>query len=356
MASLLAAWGMIPLAILVSVIPVGMLVDKTGIRWSIGIGIAAFGIVGTARGFSPNYSFFLISVFIYGCLLPFTYQLLSKTIGLFFEARRTGMAIGILQALFGLAGSVAFMFSGTVFSSAFGGWRNLLYLLGAGSIILAFLWIATIRDPSLARQGAVPIPRRPMVGGTITRLARNRDLRILCLISFLSLGAWIGASGTLPFLLKNARGLSPQSANNLMSLATWSWVMGALVLSYLSDRVRNRIYVLFSGCVVSGLGLFMLCISDSTLTWLWACLWGFAGGAVVIIIPLLLDVPGIDARNSGAAIGMVSGMGNLGAFVFPMVIAAFILNTDQSIITLGIFCGLLGYTLAGLLSGKISYR
>nr|VFK25816.1 MAG: Sugar phosphate permease [Candidatus Kentron sp. MB]VFK27176.1 MAG: Sugar phosphate permease [Candidatus Kentron sp. MB]VFK75080.1 MAG: Sugar phosphate permease [Candidatus Kentron sp. MB] len=353
---MLAAWGMIPLAILITGIPAGILSDRIGIRWTIGIGLLTFGVFGAARGIASNYFLFMMSVFIFGCLIPFAYQQLPKVMGLFFHKKRLGMVVGILYAVFGLGSGIGFMFSGTLFSNLLGGWQNVLYFFGACSIVIGFFWIVTIRDSvSLRIRDAVPIPRQRTVRETIIDLVWNPDIRRLCLISFLTIGAWIGASGTLPILMKEFHGLSAQSANNIMSLATWSWVIGALILPYLSDHFRNRKQVLRFGLMAAGISLFLLCVSSPVMILFWACLWGFSGGVMPITIPLLFDVPGIDNRT-GIAIGMVSGMGNLGAFAFPMVITAFILNAEPSLVVLGILCGLSGYALAGLLASGISSK
>nr|VFJ63578.1 MAG: Nitrate/nitrite transporter NarK [Candidatus Kentron sp. DK] len=354
-AQLLTAWGVVQLAVLLSGIPAGIVSDRIGMRWTVGIGLVAFGLFGAARGVAENYRLFVVFLFFFGFLVPFIYQQLYKITAQLFDRERLGVVHGSLQATFGVATGIAFLFSGTLFSRVLGGWQNLFYLLGTCSAILGLVWMMTVRGDGLDARDSVCVPRWQVIGKEIYRLMRNRNIRMFSLINFLAFGAWIGASGTLPSLLRDSHGLSAQSANGIMALASWSWIIGSLVLPHFFDRFRDRRYILVTGLTVSGLALLVLCASpDSGMLWFWSCLWGFSASILLpVMVPLVFHTPGVDRQSAGTAAGIVFSTGNLGGFVFPMIITAWVLEAGQPTVMLGILCGLLGYALAGLLVLRI---
>jgi len=358
MARLLTAWGTIQLAVLLSAIPAGIVSDRIGVRWSVGAGLVVFGLVGAARGFAANYLLFMVFLFLFGLFIPFVYQQLFKVTAQLFDSRRLGMVHGGLQAMFGVATGVAFLLGGTLFSRVLGGWQNLFYLFGACSALLGLVWMMTVRGECLGAKDSVAVSRWQIIGKDMYRLMRNPNVQMFSLINFLVFGAWIGASGTLPSLLRDTHGLSAQSANGLMALASWSWITGSLVLPHFFDRIGDRRYILVTGLTVSGLALLVLCaFPDSGMLWFWSCLWGFSASIILpVMIPFLFHAPGVDRQSLGTAAGIVFSVGNLGGFVFPMAITAWVLEAGQPATVLGILCGLLGYALAGLLVVRISPR
>ena len=84
---LFASWGIIPLAVVFLNIPAGLVGDKFGIRWVVGIGIIIMSFGGALRALSDSYIAFMIWTFLFGCTVPFAGVLLPKALGMYFSSK-----------------------------------------------------------------------------------------------------------------------------------------------------------------------------------------------------------------------------------------------------------------------------
>jgi MFS family permease len=210
---------LIPLAVVFLGLPAGILGDRLGIRWVAGLGIVAAGLTGVFRGMAGSLTSFQIAMFLFGCSFPFPYILLPKAVGLWFPAQELGKANGILQAAYGAGPALALMLSGTVISPRIGGWQNVMHLWEVLSIVVGVLWLFTIQDET----APAGLPSTPSASAwtMLGRLLKNPMILMLCLVCFLFLGGWIGASGAYPTLAVRARGMSMPVANNVVALSKW---------------------------------------------------------------------------------------------------------------------------------------
>jgi nitrate/nitrite transporter NarK len=344
--AILFSWGLIPLAVVFVSLPVGILGDRFGIRWVAGLGIIATGLTGIGRGMADSLTSFQIAMFLFGCTFPFPYILLPKTVGVWFPARELGKANGILQSAYAAGAALALMLSGTVISPRVGGWQNVMYLWGALSVAVGIAWVFTVRDkPAEASPG--PSPDIRLILGT---LLRNRMILTLCLVYFLFLGGWIGATGALPALAATARGMSPAAANNIVAVALCFYVLGAFLVPTLSDRIGLRRPVYCIGLLAAGLGMCLTFQFPPPQIWLWAGVWGIAAGAIPIVFALPFEMKEVGPALGGTATALILVAGFIGGFVFP-AITAFItarMNAGASMVWIGIVCGLVGYAASGL--------
>jgi hypothetical protein len=87
------------------------------------------------------------------------------------------------------------------------------------------------------------------------------------------------------------------------------------------------------------------------MTWLWAIIWGIAGGALPLILVMPMEMPEVGPAIGGSAVGLIMALGHLGGFLYPMVAVGIIssLNPGTALIGMGFLCGIMGYVLAGLL-------
>lgn len=346
---LFASWGIIPLAIVFLNIPAGLIGDKYGIRKVVGIGIIIMSIAGALRGLSDSYLEFMIWTFVFGCTFPFAAVLLPKALGVYFTSKELGMANGIVLGAYGAGAAFSLMFSGTIISSAVGGWQNVVYLYGVLSLIIGIVWLMTVKDRPVeepSTEGA-----KVSTAGILLGLLKNREVLVLCLIYFLTTGAWLGISGAYPSLAVNGRGLEPQVAHFVISIALVAFVIGCFIIPTVSDKIGLRRPIYCIGIFLSGLCMFITCVSKPPMIWVWVSIWGLAGAGIPLIFSMPMEMPQVGPAIGGTAIGLIMAVGNLGGFLFPIATAAISSRMDPgtALIWIGVLCGFIGYVLTGAL-------
>ena len=248
---LLYAWGMVPLAGFFSNIPSGLLGDRFGPRWISGLGLVGCAVFGALRALSQNFPSFMIVMFLFGIVISLATVNLPKVLGQWFPSEQLGLANGIMGATYGGGSGLALLISGTLLSSALGGWRNVIYLWAALSAVLATVWMLTLRDRPVDREAKTDHARAGQ-STLLLALLRKRQVFVLSLINLMFMGGWLGISGSIPFLLEEVRAWPAAAASGLISMALWVYVLGCLVVPAVSDRMGLRRPILSAGMVVAG--------------------------------------------------------------------------------------------------------
>lgn len=191
-----------------------------------------------------------------------------------------------------------------------GGRQNVLYLYGILSFFIGILWLVTVKDK--------PAQAPPMDG-------HHKGA--------LGMGILLG-------LLKN-----PQIAHFVISLTLPAYVAGCFIIPVLSDRIGLRRPVYSIGMLLSGICMFLTCISIPPMIWVWSILWGLTAGAIPLIFAMPMEMEDVGPAKGGVAIGLIMAVGNFGGFIFPMAIAALSskMAPSTALIWIGLICGILSY-------------
>lgn len=343
-ASLMAAWGAIPLAIIFINFPAGIVGDKFGMKVA-GIGAIMIGIVGALRGLAPTSTMFYFSMLAYGATFPFAFVLMPKALGSYFPPAQLGMANGVSLGAYGLGAAGALQLSGTVISPAVGGWQNVIYLYSLIALACGILWLLTVKDPPVDKAAAAAAGPAPSLVTLLVGLLKNTQVLIICLIYFMFLGGWIGMSGAYPSLGVAARGISHGQSAFVVTFALLTYVAGCFIFPTISDKVGLRRPVYCACLLISGFGMFMTAITaDYTMILVWAAVWGLFAGAIPIVFAIPFETPSVGVALGGAAIGLILAAGNIGGFLFPTFISTFAGGEPTaSLLKVGILCGLFGY-------------
>ena len=347
--AILLAWGLIPLAGVFLNLPAGIMGDKYGIRWVPAIGMICAGIFGALRGASDSIFMFQACMFLYGASFPFAFILIPKALATYFPMQELGKANGIATACYGTGGGLALLFGGTWLSPHLGGWQNLMYITGSLSVIVGVIWAMVIK-PAPAAAAAPGAPAVSIVG-ILLGLIKNPMILVLCVIYFLFMGGWIGASGIYPLLAPQTRGMTPQAAGAVIAIALWLYVAGALIIPTFSDKIGRRRIVYCFGLLLSGLGMFLTFMSPPPSVWIWMALWGFFSGTIPLCFVIPFELKEVGPALGGTAMALIAISGSCGAFVFPVVTGyiAKAMDPASTMLWIGVLCGLIGYASTGLL-------
>lgn len=309
-------WGFASLAGLFVSILAGVLGDRFGIRLVAGISCLLVGITGSLRGLSNSFLALSITVFLNGIarlILPIN---LSKAVGIWFKGKNLGVAMGISAMGMGLGLMLGPMISATVLSPWLGGWRNVLHLYGALSVIVGVLWLLLVREPRQAETGNPEVETEPL-RQSFSRLIRLKSLWLIGIIMLFRVGGLMGTTGYLPLYLQE-QGWSIARADGTLAVFYAVSSICVVPLALLSDRLGSRKAILFPALIVTIICLGLIPVVEGNTIYILMVLSGiFMDSFMAIIVTMLLETEGVGAKYSGIGLGIVFTIAHIGSVGSP---------------------------------------
>ena len=311
-----AIWGAGNLAgIFISIIA-GLLSDRFGVKRILSIFCILVGVTGALRGFSDGFFILALTMFLNGIvrlIIPIT---VTKTIGLWFRGKNLGMAMGVGAMGMGLGLMLGPLLSATIMSPALGGWRNVMHLYGALSVVVGILWLLFGREPtqvgSSAASGRVPFRQ------ALSRLIRLKPLWFIGLTLLFRVGCLMGMTGYLPLYLREQRGWEIAAADGTLAAFYAISTICVVPLCFLSDRIGSRKIILYIAVIVTIGCIGLIPIVDGVTIWLLMLLAGiFMDGFMSLIVTMLLETEGVGPAYSGTALGIVFTIVHIGSVGSP---------------------------------------
>jgi predicted MFS family arabinose efflux permease len=265
--ALAALTGAFPAAFALAMVPVGVGLDRWGVRRTalVLLAIGGFGCVLAALAGGPAGMLVAQCVLGIGCagalMCPMTYAARAM------DGHRFALWSGIIQA-FGNCGMLLSASPLALLVEA-QGWRAGFWASG-GLALLAFVAVAaTVRQPPPVRQG-----HRSLWQDTreILAIAASPRLRALMVIAFASFAVVLGVRGLWggPWLME-AKGLSRVQAGNVLLLVAMALVAGP-ALAGVVQRWVGRPVALLAGSHLGVAGLVFLMVGGGPGGWLSAAL------------------------------------------------------------------------------------
>ena len=309
-------WGLASLAgVFVSIIA-GVLGDRFGVKLILSVSCLLVGITGAMRGLSDSFLALSITVFINGIVRFIVPINATKTVGMWFRGENLGMAMGISAMGMGLGLMLGPMISATILSPLLGGWRNVMHLYGAVSVVIGILWFLFGREPrqvdSTARDsGRVPIRQ------ALSRLIHIKALWFIGFTLLLRVGCIMGMTGYLPLYLRE-QGWAPGSADGTLAAFYGVSTLCVVSLSSLSDRLGSRKVILFSALIVTIICFGLLPFVGGIPIWFLMIVSGvFMDGFMAISVTMLLETDGVKPKYSGTALGIIFTIAQVGGVISP---------------------------------------
>jgi len=294
----------------------GAIGDRYGTRRTLMIGCLLAGITGALRGFSNDFASLAFTSFLFGLVPPAIPMSVHKTCGIWFSGRRLGLANGVVSAGMALGFMLGSLLSATILSPLLGGWRNVLFLQGALSVVVGIFWFFTRSEPETGDVDKKESQRVPLSRG-LPYVARLKDIWLLGL-AMLGIGGCInGMLGYLPLYLRKI-GWTATSAD--VALATFHGVslIATIPIALLSDRIgsRRRVLLVASVMIISGVAL--LSFSKGMLVWVAVIIAGLMrDGFMAILMTQIIELKAVGTVYAGTAMGLVMVFSRLGSLISP---------------------------------------
>jgi cyanate permease len=241
---------------LVVSIPASWIIDKSGIRIGVGIGVVLTGLFGLSRGLvSTNYNMVLLSQIGIAIGQPFLLNAITKIAARWFpiEERATASGLATLSMYIGILGGM--IITPNLINGS--GIDGMLYIYGISSIAVAIIFILLSRERPITAPCSPDQEQRTLAMDGLKRIFHYKDFYWLMIIFFIGLGVFNAVTTWIENIL-SPRGLSAVQAGITGGLMIIGGIIGALILPILSDRYRKRIpFILISlaGASVSLAGI-----------------------------------------------------------------------------------------------------
>jgi sugar phosphate permease len=234
-------------------IPASWAIDTYGIRVAVGLGAALTGIFGLLRGLAaPNYTLVLMSQIGIAIGQPFILNAVTTVAARWFpiQERATAAGLGSLAMYLGIIGGLAL----TPYLTIQFDIGNTLVIYGIVSVIVAVIFFGAAKE----RPPTPPCPpgqeERSLVLDGLRQTLRKRGFVLLMLVFFVGLGVFNAVTTWIEDIVR-PRGFSTTQAGDMGGLMIVGGIIGALVISSLSDRYRKRTPFLVLALVGATLGL-----------------------------------------------------------------------------------------------------
>jgi NNP family nitrate/nitrite transporter-like MFS transporter len=287
----------------------GALADRYGARPIVGIGAILGGLGALFRTFVGNFGpMFGLSI-ILGIGTALVFSNLPKIVAMWFPPKQIGMATGFYYTGIGVGTA-----TGLAASGAFATWQQACLITGIAALVAAALWTILGRSAPATMLGSeLSVGLRQSLRHSV----RVKDIWILFIVLFLSLGAILSYLSSLPVMLQQIHHVPPRTAALFSSVVVYAMVCGQFFLPMLSDRLGLRKPVVVWSMVLGAVLVFLTWVSAiSVVTWILGALGGFFLGYLAVLLTFPVELPGIGPRFAGGAGGIVLTGEHLGGFLF----------------------------------------
>jgi cyanate permease len=316
MGMLLGAWQLV---FMVAAAPGGWAIDRFGPKRVLVFGALIIAVAISLRTFANSFAFLLFTVAFFGLGGPITAVGLAKLVADWFTGASRGLASGIY--ITGAAAGIAMVLALThpVFLPLAGGWREAHLVYGAIAFAIAIAWIVFGRDNPDSTFDRKARKQSNEKGSYLTVITQPAVWMVVA-VGFAGFLANHGVRNWLPEILEQA-GTSREVAGLLGALPAITGIVGSIVVLRLATRgARARRIAILSLLVVTALAVLGLMTATGPLLVLAIMVEGFCAGAFApLMLNTLMEMPGVGARNTGAAAGLFFSVGELGGTAGPVM-------------------------------------
>jgi MFS family permease len=317
------AIGILSMSFMIAFIPLSLpaawVIDTRGFRVAVGFGVVMMAVFGVARGLAgANYTLVLLSTIGIAIGQPFLLDAWTKVPANWFAPDQRATAVGLvtLASMLGIALGMAvtpiladMMSIATV---------QLVYGLLAAATAVAFLALAR------ERPATPPCPpgmdERALMLDGLKHALRVRPFLVMLGIAFIVMGAFNGVTTWVEQII-HPRGFSPTEAGVMGALMLLAGIVGAVVLSALSDRQGKRVRFLVIALVASVPGLLGVAfVSSIWLLYAFAAVLGFF---LVAVLPIGMQYAAeiTNPTPEGTSNGLIQLFGQV-SVVYVYIMAA----------------------------------
>lgn len=310
---------------MITLLPMGWVVDRIGARWPMVIGELIAGVAMITLFFAPSYIWLLVLMFATGMGCGFLMPSTTQGVVVWFPAKERATVMGLKQTAVNIGGIITAVTLPAVALAL--GWRYGFLFLGIVAIAIAVTALTLYKEPprpsSSPAGSAASATTVPLV-----KLLKNRQIWLVAICGLCL--AWVEFTiiAHLVLYLTEALFFPVVAAGGLLAMTEAAGAIARPGAGLLSDRVlggrRKPVFLLMAG--TTSAMLILLGLFGSSLSWaLYPVLFllgmggiGFGG----IFLTLMSEFGGRYGAGKAAGLGGTITMGGiiLGPVVFGYIV------------------------------------
>jgi len=302
-----------PATMIIFTMPVGIVIDKIGFKWGVGIGALFTGVGALMRVIDPS-SFLLLVIgqTVISLGQPFILNGTTKLATVWFAPKEEGTAIGMASLAQFIGMMVALGLTPAIVESS--GFTTMLWIFGIAGI-LGTLFMAFVPKQPKTPARAVDQDQSAVSWRSIGTILKDRNFMLLGFIAFAGIGAFNGLALWVEKILHEMHGIAMVDAGAISGVMIISATIGCFVIPLISDKVRKRrIFIFIATLVAPACLTFMIFAPDYTANLINGILIGFLWlSALPIILTMSADITG--PKYAGISAGWLFFLGNIAALV-----------------------------------------
>lgn len=316
MGTILGAW---PLVFLVAAMPSGALVDRLGLRRSLGVATVIISVSALLRPVFDSFIGMFGAVAVFGLGGPLVSVGAPKLISVWFDAKERPLAMGITMTAPAVGGVLPLVTANSVLMPVFDqSWRATLLVYALITVAVIALWqVAAAAGERIAPGVDRDTDPNPGFSGALDLLGR----RAVQVMLIMALGMFFynhALNGWLPTVIED-RGFSSSAAGYLAGSVTALSIVGALLGPRLIPE-GSRIAVMAAVFALFGISTVLINVDARAATLVGLAVIGFSRGlAVPVALVVMMQLPGVSQRNMGAAGGLFFTVGEAGGVAGPIL-------------------------------------
>jgi MFS family permease len=329
-----------PLVQVVLSMPAGMLIDRKGFKYGVGIGALFTGVFAMLRLVNTDsFTILLISQIGIAIGQPFVLNGVTKLVMTWFPQKEEATAVG-LGSLALLVGMMVGL-GATPAVVQYLGFETMLLIYGVLGLlgILLFFLLVKPRPASPARE----VEAQQEITGWqgIRHILKMRDFVILGFIALIGIGVFNGLATWLEKILNELHQIPMTDAGLIAAILILSGIIGCIVIPMVSDRMMKRKPFLLLASAVGTVSILALMVAKGFASNMVNGI--FLGFFLISALPIMLTMSAeiTGARFAGISVGYLQLLGNAAAVAIVPIMESMRNATGQFIWPLAFIAGLL---------------
>ncbi|MBM4452556.1 MAG: major facilitator superfamily domain-containing protein 7 [Chloroflexi bacterium] len=301
-----------PLVQVLLTIPAGMVIDRKGFKYGVGIGALLTGVFAMFRLVNPgSYTTLLVSQIGISMGQPFVLNGVTKLAMTWFPQKEEATAVGLGSLALFIGMMVALGATPILVETM--GFQSMLLIYGIiGMVGVLLFYILVKSKPETAPREMAEEEEISNWAG-IKTILKMRDFVILGFVALIGIGVFNGLATWLEKILNELHGIPMTDAGTIAAILILSGMLGCIIIPIVSDRVTKRKPFLLLASSVGALSIVFLMLGKGfALNMANGIVLGFfLISALPIMLTMSAEITG--ARFAGISVGYLQLMGNAAA-------------------------------------------
>jgi len=296
-------------------LPIGLVIDRIGIRKSLLAGISVLSLSGILRAYASSYETLLLSVGLMGLVGPTVSVGVPKAVASWFQGEERGTATGIYGTGMFIGTATATAITTSIILPYLGSWRSTLGIYGVFGLLVTIIWILLGKESD-------PTQSSGSFSGMVQalkRIIKNREIWLVTALGFSLMLSSYGLGSWLPKLLE-LKDVEFALAGVLASIHSWFGLIGGPGLPILARKISRK-YAIILSIVIQGITIYLIGTNVGIILILSLILYGiFSAGMFPLLFVTMMEVPEVGSEFMGVASGLWFSVGAVGGFIGPYLV------------------------------------